>query len=234
MAPLPKLEGFGGPSGGGFGRSGGSGVGGPLMIVLVVLLGIGAAVFAVMALVEFNAAAVATKSLHSSQQAVADKAKADQKKADDQAYSIAGESPFRSYVAPIEDGSFQIAFPKDWSGYVDQEGTGTQVSLIVNPDFVRRSNDVDELAAARVQLIERDSTQYMNAFNSYIKQGTLKQANTTVSGQAAYDLTGQFSDKKTTREVVVPVRDKVLVFINENSKYANEFNQILAQSKIVP
>lgn len=204
------------------------------MIVLVVLLGIGAAVFAVMALVEFNAATVASKNLQSKEQAVADKAKADQKKADDQAYSIAGESPFRQYVAPVEDGSFQISFPKDWSGYVDQESTGTQVSLTVNPDFVRRTNDQDELAAARVQLIERSSTQYMNAFNSYIKQGTIKQANITISGQSGYDLTGQFSDKKTTRQVIIPVRDKVLVFINENSKYASEFNQILAQSKIIP
>lgn len=204
------------------------------MLILVVLLGIGAAVFAVMALVEFNAATVASKNLQAKEQAAADAAKATQKKADDEAYSIAGESPFRSYVAPVEDGSFQIAFPKDWSGYVDQESTGTQVSLAVNPDFVRRSNSSDELMATRVQLIERDVNQYMNAYASYIKQGTMKKADITVSGQHGYDLTGQFSDKKTTREVIVPVRDKVLVFINENSKYANEFNQILAQSKINP
>ena len=231
MGSLPKLPGFQSGGSSGFGTSGG---GSPLMIVLIVLLGLGAAVFAGMALVEFNAASTASKNVQAKENAAADVAKAAQKKADDNAYQVAGESPFRDYVAPAEDGSFQIAFPKDWSSYVDQEATGTQVSLALNPDFVRRTNDSDELMAARVQLIERDSDQYMNSFTSYVKRGTLKQADITISGLRGYDLTGQFSDKKTTREVVIPVRDKVLVFINENSKYANEFDQILAQSKIIP
>jgi hypothetical protein len=232
MGPLTKLPGFNSGGGAGFGTSGGGGS--PLMIVLIVLLGLGAVVFAGMTLVEFNAASTASKNLQAKEAAAADVAKATQKKADDEAYSIAGESPFRDYVAPVEDGSFQIAFPKDWSSYVDQETSGTQVSLALNPDFIRRTNATDELMAARVQLIERGSDQYMNAFTSYVKQGTLKQSDITISGLHGYDLTGQFSDKKTTREIVIPVRDKVLVFINENSKYANEFNQILAQSKIIP
>jgi hypothetical protein len=198
------------------------------------VLGLGALVFAVLAIVFYGNATKAATNLQAKEAAAAEVAKAAQKKADDDAYRVAGESPFRAYVAPVEDGSFSISFPKDWSGYVDQEQSGTQVSLVVNPDFVRRTNANDELAAARVQLIVRDVNQYMNAFTSYIKQGTIKQKDITVSGQHGYDLSGQFTDKKTTREVIVPVRDKVLVFFNENSKYADEFNQILAQSKINP
>jgi hypothetical protein len=134
----------------------------------------------------------------------------------------------------VEYGSFEIKFPKNWSGYVDQEKSGKQVDLVLNPDFVRRINATDELAAARVLLQETQADQFMTSFASQVKRGSLKQSDITISGQHAYDFTGQFQDRRTTREVVVPVRDKVLVFINENNRYSSEFNQILAQSKIIP
>jgi hypothetical protein len=206
----------------------------PLMLVLIIVLGLGAVAFAILTIVFYNQASTATRTVNA-QKADADaKAKTEQKKADDLANTIANESPFRSYNAPVEYGSFEIKFPKNWSSYVDQESIGTQVNLILNPDFVRRTNSTDELAAARIFLQERSSDQYMTAFASQIKRGTIKQANITVAGQHAFDLTGQFTDRRTTRQIVVPVRDKVLVFINENSKYGTEFNEILAQSKIVP
>lgn len=231
LAGLPKGSGFGGngsfPGSGGSSRS-------PVMFILIGILGLGALVFGVMTVVFFNQASTATKTLDVQKSAAVDKAKIEQKKADNEANTVANESPFRSYVAPVEFGSFEIKFPKNWSSYIDQEKTGTQVALTINPDFIRRTNSTDELAAAKVTLMERPVDQYMATFASNVKKGTLKQADITISGQRAFDLTGQFSDKRTTREVIVPVRDKVLVFINENSKYSAEFDQILAQSKIVP
>ena len=229
---LPGLKGLSGSSSPFGGTS--SGGSSPLMFVLIVILGLGALVFAGMALTFYTQATSATKDLQSKETAAAAKAQSAQKNADAEAYRIAGESPFRSYIAPVEDGSFQIQFPKDWSAYVDEETGGMQVNLTVNPDFIRTTDGADELAAARVELIVRDSVSYMNNYSGNIKRGVLKQADITVSGQHGYDLTGQFQDKKTSRMVVIPVRDKVLVFINENSKYANEFNQILAQSKVIP
>jgi hypothetical protein len=204
------------------------------MFILIAILALGAAGFGVMAMVYFNKASVATKTLETQKAAAVDKAKIAQKKADDEANTIANESPFRSYVAPVEFGSFEIKFPKNWSASIDQEKNGTQINLIINPDFVRRTNGTDELVATKVTLIERPQDQYMSTFSSLVKSGTLKQADITVSGQRAFDLTGRFSDKRTSRLVIVPVRDKVLVFTNENSKYGNEFNQIIAQSKIIP
>lgn len=205
-----------------------------IMYALIGVLGIGALIFAILTVVFYSQATKATKTLEEQKAAAVTKAKAEQKRADDIANTLANESPYRSYVAPVEYGSFEIKFPKNWSGYVDQQRTGVQVSLVVNPDFVRHTNGQDELAGTRVKLEERPSDQYMINYNNQVKRGTLKQTTITVSGQKAYDLTGTFQDKKTTRQVVVPVRDKVLVFINENSRYAAEFNEILAQAKIIP
>jgi len=216
------------------GMGGGGGGTSPIMLILLGILGFGAVVFAVLTVTFYQKANTATTTLNNQVDHAVAQAKTDQKTADDEAAVKANESPFRSYVAPVADGSFQINFPKNWSGWVDQENNGTQVSLAVNPDFVRKSNNADELMAARVQLIERPSTQFMQQFAGNLQRGTLKKADTTVSGQPASDLTGQFTDSKTSRMVVVPVRDKVLVFINENSKYAGEFSTILAQAKIIP
>jgi hypothetical protein len=221
------------PGGGGpFG--GGSGGTNPLFFVLIAVLALGTIGFGIATVVNYNAASVATKTLNEQVAAAVDVAKKEQKKADDEAFRLASESPYRSYVAPVEFGSFEIKFPKTWSGWVDHQQQGNQVTLLVNPDFVRRSQGQDELTAGRILLIERTRESYMQQYTALVKQGKLKQADITVSGQKAYDITGVFQDKKTTRVVIVPVRDKVLVFINENSKYASQFNEILAQAKVIP
>ncbi len=213
--------------------SGGGGTS-PIMIILIVLLGLGAIGFGIMAITFYNQAQTANNTVDTQKaQAVAAAIKV-QKSNDDAAYAKAAESPFRSYTAPDADGAFIINFPKNWDGWVDEEQSGTNVNLIINPDFVRVSQSVNELAACVVKLIEEPSSQYMTQFASYIQEGQMKQANITISGIQGYDLTGQFSDNRTTRMVVVPVRDKVLVFTNENAKYAAEFDEILAQAKVNP
>jgi hypothetical protein len=222
------------PSSGPFSTPGSGGGRSSISFALIGILGLAAVVFAILAVISYNKASVATKTLNTQKAAAVAKAKAEQKQTDEHIATEANESPFRAYTAPVDFGSFEIKFPKNWSSYVDQEAHGTQISLAINPDFIRRTNNADELMATRVQLIERSKDGYLQAYTSYIKRGTIKQADITVSGQHAYDLTGQFTDKKTSRQVIVPVRDKVLVFINENSKYASEFNQILAQAKIIP
>jgi hypothetical protein len=219
------------PTGGFGGRGGGSS---PIMLILILIFAIGTLVFGIMAIANYNQAQVAQKTVNKQVSAAVAKAKETQKQLDDEANMQANESPYRAYTAPVEYGSFEIKFPKVWASYVDQEPTGKQVSLALNPDFVRRTNNTDELLAARVLLIEQTKDAYMQAYTAQVKRNVLKQADITVSGLKGYDLNGTFQDKKTTRMVVIPVRDKVLVFTNENSKYAGEFNQILAQSRIIP
>jgi hypothetical protein len=220
---------FASPPGGSSGLFGGG-----LNWILIGVLGLGAVVFAALTLVFFNQASAATKTLNDQKAKAASDAKAQQKKDDDLAATKANESPYRSYQSPIAFGAFIINFPKNWSSYVDQEQGGTQVNLVLNPDFVGRTNGTDNLEAARITLQETASDNFMNQFQGLVKNGDMHQNTIQVSGLAAFDLTGKFNDRRTVREVVVPVRDKVIVFINENSQFKNEFGQILAQAKINP
>ncbi len=203
-----------------------------LLFVLVAVLGAGTLLFAVLAIVAFNQAGTAKKTLEQQKKAAAEAARADQKKVDERAYEIASESPFRSYVAPLEYGSFEIKFPKNWSSSVDQNQNGAnQVTLVVHPNFVRRENNIDDLVATKVQLQPKTLNEFLRPYDG---QKKVKKKDVVVDDIKGVELTGEFGDKRVTRMVIVPIRDKVLVFTNEARIYAPEFDQILAQSKVIP
>ena len=206
--------------------------GNTLLWVLIGVLGVGALAFGIMSVVAFGEASKAKSTVEQQKKTAVDAARADQKKQDQQEAEIASESPFRSYVAPLEFGSFEIKFPKNWSGYAQQAlGSSTQVDLALHPDFVRRDNGTDRLMATRILLIKRVMNDYLKTYES---QKALTRTDVTISGVKGVQITGKFADKRTTRLVVVPIRDKSLVFINEDVTYAHEFDQILAQSKVLP
>lgn len=206
----------------------------PVTLIVALLFGLGTLVFGVMAALFYSQATEAKKTLASKVGNAVTAAKAEQKQADDEAYTLQAENPYRSYTAPVAFGSFEIKFPKSWASYVEEKSSGTQVNLQLNPDFVRSTNSQAEPNGARIILLEQTQNQFMSTIDSQVKNGKLKKSVTTVSGLPAFDVTGTFSDKKTVRQVIVPVRDKVILFNNENKNYANEFNEILAQSRIIP
>jgi hypothetical protein len=187
-----------------------------------------------MAAVYYNQATNTRNTADTRQAAAVANAKVQQKADDDAAYTTAAESPYRTYTAPVASGSFQVAFPKTWSSYVEEQPNGMQVFLRLNPDFVRRTDGTADKDAVHVSLMDQSSTAFIAGFDTAVKRGEITKTVITVSGVPGYDLTGTFSDKRTLREVVIPVRDKIIVFATENSRYSSEFSQILAQAKINP
>jgi hypothetical protein len=206
----------------------------PVLLIFVLILALGTIVFGILTVKFYDENQTTTKTLNSRVEAAAKAGEANQKKTDTLAFSIENESPFRAYDAPDLYGDFVVNFPKDWSSTVDEEQSNTQVSIALNPNFIVTENGQPDPVATRVMLIETPESQYMTEFTGAIQEGQLTQSNITVSGQSGFNLTGTFNNGPTVREVVIPVRDKVLVFTTENSQYATEFDQILAQCKIYP
>ncbi len=203
-----------------------------VMYILIGFLAVGTLVFGIMAIVFSGTAHTATTTLNQQKAAAALAARADQQKADAQAADIAAESPFRAYNAPQQYGEFQIMFPKSWNGYVDQEPTSsTQVTLYLHPDFVLKDANFFQFQGCIVLLIQRQLNDYLRQFTSL--KGMV-QTDTTVDGIKSVKLVGPFPDRRTKVMIVVPVRDKVMVFTNEDPVYTNEFNQILAQATLHP
>lgn len=215
------------PSGGGGGKS-------PILIILIVLFAIGTIVFGLLTVTFAGKVTKVTKAANAQQAVIEANARESQKKIDDEANITANESPYRVYTAPQKYGSFSVNFPKNWTSYVDEETNGTQVTLILNPDFIRRNEGIDAHVAMKVKFINQNKDDFMAPLLSATKAGQLKQIEIKVSQQPAYDFTGTFREPALIHQVVVPIRDKVLVFSSEDAQYANEFTQILAQAKIIP
>jgi hypothetical protein len=207
-----------------------------LVGLLIGFLSLGLLLFAFLSIVSFSAAHKATTTLDQQKQLAATTAQAAQKKADAKTQLAAVESPYRSYTAPNDFGSFVIYFPKNWSGYAQTSTQDqTQVNLALNPDFVTVTNDDQaDPVATRVQLVQQLQSVTMTNYTDLIKLGTLKQQNITVSGIKGVELTGSFQDMKTVAEVFLPVRGQTLTISCENSQYLPEFNVILSQAKIHP
>lgn len=211
----------------------------PLTSILLVVLGITTVIFAGLFLFSYNKASSATNNSNQVAQSAAIQAAQKQKKTDLAANIAAMEIPYRTYQAPTAYGSFIVSFPKSWSSRVSEAAENkVQVNLSVNPDFVRYKGDSALPVALRVRLIQQTSNSFIAEYAESIKSRKLVKTTSIVSGQNAIVLTGNFrSDDDTSgfvRLVAVPVRDKVIVFTCENGLYTQQFEEVIAQAKIIP
>jgi hypothetical protein len=204
--------------------------------LLIGFLAFGLILFAVLSIYGFSVAHKATTTLDQQKATAAATAQVAQKKSDAAAAKTASESPYRSYTAPADFGSFAIFFPKNWSGYAQTSTSDqTQVNLALNPDFVTETNgDIADPVATRVKLVSTLTPAAMSQYTGLIKTGKLTSQNVTVSGIKGTELTGAFPDKITVAAVYLPVRGQTMILSCENAQYLPEFNLILSQAKINP
>jgi hypothetical protein len=158
-----------------------------------------------------------------------------QKAEDEERFRISSQSPYRSYAAPGIYGGFEIKFPKNWSAHVvENEGGSPQVHLTLHPEFVKQVANQDNAYAARVQLSRTNHDQIVKQRQNEVKAGRLKQQSVSVAGIPSTRFEGKYDNKHDGVTVLVPVRDKTIIISTDDKKYLPEFDQILAQSKIVP
>lgn len=158
-----------------------------------------------------------------------------QKATDEAAAKAAAQNPYRSYVAPTAYGEFTIKFPKVWSSSVAENlSSTTQVDLIATPDFIKIQPDNKVNYALRVSLIDSTYASVRQAYDQRVKSKKLKALGVKVSGLDGTRYEGEFKEGKSGIVVLIPVRDKTIVFTTENTKYQAEFEATLAQSTIKP
>lgn len=210
-----------------------------LLVVAVAVLGVFVLIFAGLFVNSYMKAQSATKDINA-KKATAYKLGQEagaktQKATDEAAQKAADQNPYRSYVAPTAFGEFTIKFPKNWSSSVSENLTSTnQVDLIANPEFIKilPSNTVNY--ALRVYLTNNTYTATRLSYDQRVKSKKLKAEAVKVSGIDGTRYTGEYKEGKTGMAVLIPVRDKTMVFTTENTKYQPEFEATLTQSTIKP
>jgi len=210
-----------------------------LLLVATIVLGIFVLIFAGLFINSYMTAQKATKNLKAKEAAaykVGQEAGAKtQKETDEAAAKAAAENPYRSYVAPTAYGESTIKFPKIWSSSVSENLTSTnQVELIATPEFIKILPNNTVNYALRVYLVNKTYSSVKSSYDQQVKNKKAKAAAAKVSGLDGTRYTGQYTQAKSGIAVLVPVRDKTIVFTTENTKYQPEFEATLTQSTIKP
>jgi hypothetical protein len=171
-------------------------------------------------------------------QAAADEAAAKQKVADTEANLKANEAPYKTYTAKPEDGGFALQIPKNWSVYTARNtGGSVQLGLLSDPETVidNIGANANNTHALVVQLQRKSVQDVLKGYSERVKKKQLTQTSVQISGMAAVKLEGAIDDQRHTGVVVVlGVRDKTMTFIVQDTKYLDQFNQIITNAKINP
>ncbi|MEK7600268.1 MAG: hypothetical protein AAB462_04510 [Patescibacteria group bacterium] len=138
------------------------------------------------------------------------------------------KKPLKTYIGPDAYGSLVITYPKTWSGYVDDTGTGNAtVDGYFAPGIVPSKEDKDSVFALRVQIVNQTYSQTLKALESKQEDGKLKAeayALPKLPKVVGVKVTGELDSQKTGTMVILPLRSQTLQIWTEGTQYLNDYN----------
>lgn len=145
--------------------------------------------------------------------------------------------PNRTYQGPTTFGTLNITYPKTWSVYIDERGSGgTPLKGYMHPNYVP-VDEPDKTFAFRFEVVEQDIDQVVKSFDSSVKTGRVKVSPyraPKVEGELGSRIVGEISTKKQGDMVVLPLRDKTIKVWTEGSEFRGDFNTILETLTYIP
>lgn len=164
--------------------------------------------------------------------AAVEKAKSDQKTADETSFIEREKLPTRTYTGPADLGSVSFQYPKTWSVYVAKQTT--ELEAYLHPDTVPPVSNTQPFAV-RVNVENRAYETVIKIYDTLVKKGDLKSNPVTIEGFSGIRLDGKFSKEREGSAVVFKVRDKTLTVATDASAYKGDFdNTILKSLKFNP
>ena len=140
------------------------------------------------------------------------------------------KNPLRTYTGPAAYGSVGISYPKTWSLYVDESGTGNApLDGSLNPGFVPGLTSNASIAL-KVQVLATQYSNVVKTFDQRVKTGKVKVTPFSapkVPGVVGLRVDGEIQTGKQGSLIVFPIRDKTLQVWTEAAQNANDFNTII-------
>ena len=153
--------------------------------------------------------------------------KAEDSKKDAQ-FAEYAKQPLKTYVGPEAYGAIHVLFPRTWSGYVDESGSGDgPVNGYFYPNIVPATTDPTVTFALRVQVLNESYSDAMHVYSSFVtdNKGTVTAyALPKLPSVVGSRLDGQIQDNKQGSMIVLPLRDKTLQVWTESPQFLNDFN----------
>ncbi len=157
----------------------------------------------------------------------------------DKAFVEVLKQPLRTYNGPEAYGSIVVAFPKSWSGFVDDTGSGAAlVDGYFHPSIVPSIANPNSVFALHVQIVNQPYDQAVEAISNTQQTGKL-----TI---AAYSLpkvpkivgikaVGLIKEDMSGEMVILPLRDKTIEISTQGTQFTADFeNNVLPNFSFSP
>ncbi|HEU5004866.1 MAG TPA: hypothetical protein VFT49_02140 [Candidatus Saccharimonadales bacterium] len=151
------------------------------------------------------------------------------------------KQPYKTYTGSATYGSINFNYPKNWSAYVDETGSGQPIEGYFYPNQVPGINGGTAFAL-RVELVNTDYSSVISNFQGKVQQGQVRasaytppkmngvantQIGTRFDGAISQDSQG---NNQNGSMVVLKVRDKTLQIYTESNDYLSDFNNTILAS----
>lgn len=147
-------------------------------------------------------------------------------------YAEEAKNPLKTYNGPEAYGSLVISYPKTWSGYVNDIGSGSALlDGYFAPGVVPDVNGQSSIFALRVQVLNGTYASSLQNLSSLQQDGKV-----TVSAYSlpklpkvvGVEVSGQLNgDNSTETMVILPLRSNTLEISTEGTQYLNDFNKYI-------
>lgn len=140
------------------------------------------------------------------------------------------KQPTRQFKGPSEFGTLSFKYPKTWSVFVENDGSGgagyeAYYMPLTVPPINAKTN-----FALRVTIQNKDYSTILKSYQSQLKTGALKSSTIKLKGgQEGIRLDGQFN-KSTGQEgtmVLFQLRDKTVQVYTQSKEFVPDFDKII-------
>lgn len=171
--------------------------------------------------------------------AAADARQVEVEKAEAVKYAEEAKNPLKSHKVAEQYGGIDIRYPKTWSAYVVEGGSGnTPVDDYLHPGAVPDVGEDENAYALRVQVIDDTYDEVIKSYNSDVKSGKLTAspyALPKIADVIGTRFDGQIERNKRGSVVVLPLRTMTIMIWTESPDFVADFdNIILANLTFVP
>jgi len=162
----------------------------------------------------------------------ADKRQKETEAADAVKYAEEAKNPLKTHKGPAQFGGVTVQYPKTWSGYVSEGGSGnTPVDDYFHPDVVPGvSGDSDAAYALRIEVVEQTYDRVVASFKSSVETKKVVAAPVAlpkVSSVVGTRFDGLIEKDKQGTMIVLPMRNLTLKVWTESKDYRADFENII-------
>lgn len=163
------------------------------------------------------------------------KAKAAESTLKDQQFAEEQKNPLSTYNAPNTVGSLVIKYPKTWSVYIADAGSGssTTFNAYFNPPVVPPVGDRSSVYALQVQVVGKPYSQAIGDYGTQVREGRMTAtayALPLVPKVVGTEFSGTLSDGSKVTMVILPLRSQSIELTTQGTQFISDFNNYILKN----